>query len=643
MRISIEAGATRFSVISLGFGLWLACHPYFGIWHDARIYTLMALHWLDPAPFGRDPWLMFGSQSDYSIFAPIYGSMIRLLGIEAGAIWITAIGGLSFVVAAYVFSQTLPLGRFRTLVFLALVAMHIPYCPNNPEILVLQESFVTARPLAIAFSLLGIAACLASLRHLAWAAFGVAIMIHPLMGIWAIVVSLFVFLEDYKVLAALATAGLAVMVGALAGWTPLQAMSLDWAMLVQQTSVVIFMPFGDSYSPSQFIVGLSLLLFGAANGEIKLRRWYLMAALVGSLGWFVSVAASMIYPATLIMQLQLWRAMWLAMLLAVVATCDLILRSRQESEIYRLALLAGAIAWLNQDTWGGYGLLAGYLVTNRRTDRLAAWLCLHAVMVRRVLLFLLGVSLFAFLAHLSLDMQIAAIGLWEQSLPASHFLAKGFLLTAGNGLLPLVAWIVLESLPLLARVGVAMLVLFFAGMGWDHRPDLMRLFESRYSLDRSRGMFSQQIRAGETVYWPHAPERVWYELGTASYTSSTQAIGIIFSERHAMELERRLARVATSGLEEELIDGPLSHQTLLHYSLARQGNFLWQKNLHRYEGRSLSRRGIGYLCEDAELDWIIHNEVHPGLVTATYLERRRRSEIQYGLYDCRKLRRSKRD
>ena len=90
------SGVSRASSIALllvGMALWLASHPYLGIWHDARVYTIMALHWLDPVPFARDPWFMFGSQSDLSLFAPLYGSVVGWLGVEAGARWTSALGG----------------------------------------------------------------------------------------------------------------------------------------------------------------------------------------------------------------------------------------------------------------------------------------------------------------------------------------------------------------------------------------------------------------------------------------------------------------------------------------------------------------------------------------------------------------------
>ncbi len=68
------------SVLLLAFLLWLLNHPYQGIWHDARVYGLIAAHWIYPEALASDLFFRFGSQGSLSLFTPIYGALVRVLG-----------------------------------------------------------------------------------------------------------------------------------------------------------------------------------------------------------------------------------------------------------------------------------------------------------------------------------------------------------------------------------------------------------------------------------------------------------------------------------------------------------------------------------------------------------------------------------
>ena len=48
------------SLVLSAMALWLFTHPYTGFdFHDTRIYTILALHWLAPDAYARDPFFMF--------------------------------------------------------------------------------------------------------------------------------------------------------------------------------------------------------------------------------------------------------------------------------------------------------------------------------------------------------------------------------------------------------------------------------------------------------------------------------------------------------------------------------------------------------------------------------------------------------
>ena len=53
-------------------GLYLFLHPYQGLIHDARLYTLQALNHLHPDLYSNDVFLKYGSQDSYTLFTPVY-------------------------------------------------------------------------------------------------------------------------------------------------------------------------------------------------------------------------------------------------------------------------------------------------------------------------------------------------------------------------------------------------------------------------------------------------------------------------------------------------------------------------------------------------------------------------------------------
>ena len=62
--------------------VWFLNHPYQGVWHDARVYGLLAAHWLSPPAFADDLFFSFGSQGSFSLFTPLYGQLVAWLGLD---------------------------------------------------------------------------------------------------------------------------------------------------------------------------------------------------------------------------------------------------------------------------------------------------------------------------------------------------------------------------------------------------------------------------------------------------------------------------------------------------------------------------------------------------------------------------------
>jgi hypothetical protein len=193
-------------------------------------------------------------------------------------------------------------------------------------------------------------------------------------------------------------------------------------------------------------------------------------------------------------------------------------------------------------------------------------------------------------------------------------------------------------------IAFAIMAVSVALFFWDQRSAFRRALEGRYYTAATPEYFGDHLRQGDVVYWHGEPERVWFELRTSSYASSTQAVGIVFSEPLALEMRRRLGRVAQIGLPDEMfLDSRIDDSARLSYSLSLR-HLIWPSNLHRWEPpaipeyRDLTRTSLRYVCADPALDWVIDSAVFPELATARERLPVARGEETFALYDCRILR-----
>ena len=76
-------------------------HPYLGLVHDSRIYTLQALNLLRPDLYGNDVYLKFGSQDSYTAFSPLYARLMSLMGTEYAASLLTFLANVAFLFGAW--------------------------------------------------------------------------------------------------------------------------------------------------------------------------------------------------------------------------------------------------------------------------------------------------------------------------------------------------------------------------------------------------------------------------------------------------------------------------------------------------------------------------------------------------------------
>lgn len=645
---SLQSGLLVFLA---GLGLWLLSHPYWGIWHDARVYTLMAVRWIDPAPFTRDPWFMFGSQDAFSLFSPLYGSAIAAFGINAAAKWGSMLAGMSFVVASWVFSRALPLGRQRDLIFLLLVSVQLVYCANDFGVLAtlrISETFITSRQFAVSFGMLGVSAAMASRRGLAASMLAVSMALHPLMGLWALVSTVSIISRiPYRWVIALVVAGSAAIVGlSMLGVGIFAAVDGEWGALVRDTSRIVFVATDDRHRVDFLLICYSLLLMGACWGQDVLRQWYKVVLLVSVAAYSVNWLCSTYFPAAIVMQAQLWRANWFALVLAVVAAVDIAGRVMSADRLFRyLAMAAGSVLVLVPIAGALLAALAACCPSKFFLSMKDSILSLtSAVRWTIQIVSLLAVALLSMVV-LS-DIQATGAMLWRVGEAVDGFadFFRGLVFVGGFGLFAVGYWIAAGRKDWSRVIGAISIGVVAIGLWqWDDRTPSARKFEETNWGATSHGsprIFSGHVRAGDVVYWQGNAERVWFELRVASYASSTQAIGLVFSEKMALAIAGRLGRVALAATLEPVSPEIIRNREDAVLLRNREGvpPTVGLNDLHSYEAQELTIDGLKYLCQDRELDFVIHNELFKAYVMVSVSETVGRRPVVWHLYDCAHVR-----
>ena len=618
--------------------LWIAANPYIGIDHDARLYTFMAVRRLMPSAYARDPWFAYGSQDEWSVFSPLYAVVLERFGVEGGAMLTTIAGGVLFVIAAIVLARASLRGSAAGLAALLLVS--VPLCYSPKGMLFVSESFATARLLAVPLSMMAVALGLRGKLRGACALHVAALLLHPSMALAPFAITLLARVKsrlNALLVAAGFVAGACLLIAGALGLVPV--IDGDWLMFVEPAVLVFIGPWIRA-EPADVLVPILVLLIAHEHGYWRMRHLYGTAALVASACVWFSLIAGDWMPISLVMQAQLWRGLWIAQVLAVLALVDLaarfVVRRHAQSRLPLLILLVPLASIASLGATLGVGWLALRVVSSARWERFKGVVSAHRYLAQGFLGLLIAMHVPAYLLSLSLaSTSIDSNGDWKD-------LATGFLRTGGYGALPVAAgWLIYRLQPLvLAMIAVAFLAL--AILLWDGRSPVQKHWESRYSIDGSRRMFAKQIERGRTVYWHDSAPRVWLELGTAGYAGTTHATGLVFSRERTRVLDARLTRVAIRALDAEQVRLATEKGALLEAALRGSVSTTDEVRpyvLASYESRRSSTPfGIGFLCRDKDLDFVIDPVKAEGMQVAEETEQIDGRRIVNYLYDCAQLR-----
>ena len=597
------------SLALLGGGclLWLLCHAYVGFdYHDARIYAVLALHWLNPTAYARDPFFLFGSQDSYSLFSPVYGGLIALTSLPTAAKCIMLLAGATWVLAAHGLWRRLGASSLLgAAAMLAMVCLTLSFSPNG-NTFTLNEAFPTARSWAMPLGALALVAWLGGHVWLGGLLAMLASLMHPLFGIWVLATGGLYWLPwGIGVGGYLGLLGLTLLLGWL-GWGPFVWLERDWLAFLRANTWDLLPAVNNGFRHDAMLSCLLLLACAGSLCEVPARRrLYCAVTLVAAGGLALSLFCTYLAPAALLVKAQPWRSMWLAFLLLpfALAQCCTQLWSFGDLQApwYRrplalLVLLALPVLFMFPTIWALCGVVA-VLTSVMRSPSLHTRLQRHHT----------GLAVLA--AGLS---AVALPSYWlELALLGDSLSVVGATLSpVGSGLLVMGGWgpgfvLVAGSLFVLARLRWAVLLLalplFALLTAWDARPAGVQAIDAALR-DGNRGPLGAYIKPGEVVLSAaNKPLPTWYQLGTAHYASPVQATGRVFSREKSEELLRRAAHVRAAVARADVpVAGPMLPAAMQY----QDGD--------PFDFPAPTAAAVPALCRDAALDWVLINDDAPG-------------------------------
>jgi len=318
---------TQSKLVFLNFSLtitalWCLIRGYQGLDGDAQIYAFQALARINHA-LSTDLYLQNTSQDEFTIFSPLYATLIRALGLRAAAQTLTLVFICWFYVAAWKLSEALTDRNIPWLAIALLVIASGDY--GGAGVFHLSECYLTARLPAEALVVTALACHFCGHRFLAWLTAIGALFVHPLMALPGLITLL-----ALNVSATVAVGGffggllVALLISVAASRLPTVARALplmdsDWLYVVRERSQFLFPQLWKARDWATNIRPLLFLMFMASVSPNSNSQKLCVAALcVGLSGLFLAFIPGLVGPVALLVQGQAWRWVWIACFLSVL-------------------------------------------------------------------------------------------------------------------------------------------------------------------------------------------------------------------------------------------------------------------------------------------------------------------------------------
>lgn len=338
-----------FALALLPVTLWLLMDGYHGITEDGQIYAFQAYARLHPQ-LAADLYLQNTSQDQFTLFSPMYGWFIGLLGLENAARLLTLIFTLWFLVVTHAFARAVA-GRdaaWLAVAFLLIVAGDY----GGSGVFQVIDPFLTARLPAEALVISALFCHARRMKILGLLLTLAALLIHPLMALPGLL-TIFCLRLPLRMSIACAIGGVlvALTLALLAVKAPaflpiLTVMDASWTDVVHERSQFLFL---QLWSIRDWAVNAKPFIYLAfttlALTDERIRKLCVVAALVGGAGLAVAFIGGLIGPVALLLQGQAWRWVWIGVFVSAALAPFTLLQAWRDEKCGPLCALLMVSGW----------------------------------------------------------------------------------------------------------------------------------------------------------------------------------------------------------------------------------------------------------------------------------------------------------
>lgn len=616
-------GPREWFVISLLLlGIWFWLHPYRGIIHDSMLYVAQALSYLHPEMAEHDIFLKYGAQSNYNLFDNLLAIAIENVGLNSAVIGLLLSGVSLWLLATFSVASRLVDGLPRLVFMVFLFSLTPNY--GSHSLFSYGEGFLTPRLYAEALVLFAITLTLVGRHVLAMLLIIATVVVHPLVALTgAMFLAIYWLLEGvsrWQLIVAFLSL-LAIFIIAGVGIAPfdglLRSMDPQWLDVSVKRSPWIAISMWESNAFATLLFDFSLLILAIHFQKGPLRRVLQSALWVGASGVLLTYLLGDLLHNQLIIQLQLWRALWLTHWFSYLAAVLLIFGTLTTSLAGRFLLFALLTAWLAPAP------LSGVFAVGAVVLHFSGWfkrLTKYPTSLQRLLrLFVI----FIVLSWLQINL-FKAIIIWDFLPVEFYYQYPHLLIKTFSILMPFLlflVWCALQRQRASERVLAVLLtlIIFITGLSfWDQRTVWQQQVEQE-KVDTT-SLFGVAIPPDAQVYWNDGIWDIWLGLKRASYWNYRQGAASLFSRELTTQLIQRMENLTMLG-----------DVTLEYKKRAQSRSSVVSK-------MAITFTMLRQACLGNELlDYLVLKEAFPALALGHF---NHPDQGGYYLYECAKLRKS---
>ena len=599
------------------FSLWLFGHPYSGLYHDARLYAIQAMYHLHPNTYKNDLFFLYGSQDKFSIFSFIYAETIKLVGLEQAVVSLTFIGQLFWFFSAAFLLSCLSSGFVYWLALFLVTALPAFY--GSEHIVTYGEPYLTPRIYAEAIVFLSLGFAFNERWIKTAGLLIVALMIHPLMTLPAIVI-LFFYTSPIKTIMTKrpTVVVLVFLVVAQLFWIDpfsriFEKMDYQWFRLSLQRSPFLEFTAWHVYDWLPIIFSYSVLIICGLSAKGKLKKIFFSIIMASIFGVLLNIICVSIFENTLLLQVQTWRWLWVLHWFTYFAFAWFVGNYWSQSEIAKIVILVLFSAWTMREIEAGLISLIAIIIwiieINYRYKKSVIRLLWIGV------IFLIVETGFFLILNIDLNTRLYIINNPEKT----HLEA---FLSGNNRLLLIIFFSIIyyfrrnikhgSAFYLVLLISFFLLVINLAQWNRSQSDSLPR----RLSNSEEYYVFRQIIPVNSLVFWEdNNATNVWFLLERSSYISETQTAGIVFNKQTALEALRRADVIKPLNVKD--------------YS----STMVWRGGERSLKQPEVTKYDLQSACKDPLLGFVIFKAPISGTIEVAHIKDNKTTQPYY-LYDC---------